>query len=99
MPNEILLSESDIKSMWVDGILNDTAYVSLALRLSDEYSSAREFDTPKFISDWEVPIEDEEGNPIKIKSLKPKSIRDTIEKLVGLGLLRTKQQTTLQVTW
>jgi hypothetical protein len=99
-PRSIELEAGDLKSMWIAGIFNDTAYVALILKLEGKkWHSVKDFKFDEFIIEWQACQEDDNGNPVRFKTLKVKAIRDTIDKLVKAELAEVQTQLSLQITW
>lgn len=100
MPPELTLDGSQLRGLWMTGILNDTAYVALILKLEGEkWHSSKDFKFDEFIIEWQACEEDENGNPVKFKTLKVKAIRDAIDKLVKAELAEVQTQLSLQLVW
>jgi hypothetical protein len=99
-PRSIELEAGDLKSMWIAGIFNDTAYVALILKLEGKkWHSAKDFKFDEFIIEWQACEEDDNGNPVRFKTLKVKAIRDAIDKLVKAEIAEVQTQLSLQITW
>ena len=96
-PVQLTLEVDEIKYMWAAGILNDTAYIGMAIKLDKrKWNSLTQFNTADFIDRWCFVGEDS-GLPSKL--LKPKPIRDAIAKLADAGFIKIEQQLSLELTW
>lgn len=96
----ISLTAPELKAWWIAGLLADTAYVALIIKLEgDKWKSLKSFKFDEFILEWQAIAEDDEGNPTKVKTLKAKAIRDAIDKMVAAQMIETEQQLFLQLVW
>lgn len=96
----IALTAPELKSWWIAGLLNDTAYIALIIKLEGKkWQSPKSFKFDEFIVEWQAIAEDEDGNPTKVKNLKVKAIRDAIEKMAAAQMIETEQQLSLQLIW
>lgn len=96
----ISLAAPELKEWWLSGLLNDTAYIAMIIKLEgSKWKSLKSFQFNEFILEWQAFGEDEDGNPTKVKTLKTKAIRDAIEKMAAAEMIETEQQLSLQLIW
>jgi hypothetical protein len=99
MERNISLTPDEIRTLWLDGILSDTAYVALALKMDEHrYQRLESFDIESFAVEWQADQEDSNGNP-KVKVLKTKAVRAAIDKMNAASLAKVSQQLSLQLNW
>ena len=92
----ITLNPDEIKYLWAVGILNDVAYVALALQVDKQmYNSMRSIDVSAFSERWLFAGED----GVSPKILKPKQIRDAIHKLESVDYIKLEQQLSLELNY
>jgi hypothetical protein len=95
--DRITLEPDEIKYFWAIGILNDVAYIALALQVDKRmYKSMKSLDIAAFAERW-LFAGDENG--ISAKILKPKQIRDAIHKLEAVDYIKVEQQLSLELNY
>jgi hypothetical protein len=93
--DRITLEPDEIKYLWAVGILNDVAYVALALQIDKrQYKEMKSFDFGVFIERWCFVGEDAPS-----KFLKSKQIRDAIHKLEAAHFIKVEQQLSLELNY
>ena len=96
--DRLTFEADEIKYLWAAGILNDTAYIGMAIKLDKrKWNSLTEFNTADFIERWLFAGGDDSG--LRSKVLTPKSIREAIVKLADAGFIKIEQQLSLELTW
>lgn len=94
--DRITLEPSEIKYFWAVGILNDVAYIALALQVDKRmYKCMKSLNINAFAERWA--FSDEEG--VTQKMLKPKQIRDAIHKLEAVDYIKVDQQLSLELNY
>jgi hypothetical protein len=94
--NTVTLKSSELQYLWAVGILNDVAYIALALQVEKRmYKSMKSLDISAFTERWI--FAGEEG--VSGKVLKPKQIRDAIHKLEAAGFIKVEQQLSLELNY
>lgn len=87
---------TEIKYLWAAGILNDIAYIALALQVDKRmYKSMKSLDISAFAERWVFC--GEEG--VSPKMLKSKAIRDAIHKLEAVDYIKVEQQLSLELNY
>jgi hypothetical protein len=93
--DRITLEPDEIKYLWAVGILNDVAYVALALQVDKrQYKSMKTLDFAAFIGRWCFV-----GENAPSKFLKSKQIRDAIHKLEAADFIKVEQQLSLELNY
>jgi hypothetical protein len=93
---KITLSPDELKYFWAVGILNDVAYIALALQVDKRmYKSMKTLDISAFTERWM--FSGDEG--ISPKMLKSKQIRDAIHKLETINFIKVEQQLSLELNY
>lgn len=95
----VSLTAIEIKALWADGILADTAYVALAIKFNEHrYQKLENFDIASFVDEWQAESQDAKGN-LKVKILKDKAVKDAIDKMNMASLTKVQEQLSLQLNW
>ena len=98
-PKTISLTADELKTLWADGILSDTAYVVFAIKLNEHrYQRMDNFDITSFLLEWQAEYEDSSDKP-KVKTLKAKAVRDAIDKMIAASLAKVQEQLQLRLNW
>lgn len=97
--DSISLGIYTLKDLWTAGIINDAGYVALALEFEKNSwtDNFKAFDVAEFVRRWEVEIPQGDDRPPKLKALKPKAVRDAIDKLAENELIAINRQLTLKL--
>jgi hypothetical protein len=94
--DRITLEPDEIKYFWAVGILNDVAYIALALQVDKRmYKSMKTFHSAVFAERWMFAGDD----GISPKLLKPKQIKDAIHKLEAVDFIKVEQQLSLELNY
>ncbi len=94
--DRITLEPDEIKYLWAVGILNDVAYIALALQIDKRmYKSMKSLDINAFAERWLFAG----GEGVSAKVLKAKSIRDAIHKLEAVDYIKVEQQLSLELNY
>lgn len=98
--DRITLEPDEIRYLWAVGILNDVAYVALALQIDKrQYKEMNSFDFGVFIERWCFVGEKIGDKFISSKFLKSKQIRDTIHRLEAANFIKVEQQLSLELNY
>ncbi len=94
--DRVVLNSDDIRYLWAAKILNDTAYIALALQVNkQQYKTMQKLDYQVFSERWAY----EGDKNIKPKYLTVKQIRDAIHKLEEADFINAAQQLSLELNY
>jgi hypothetical protein len=94
----ITLSESEIKNLWTQGVLNDTTYIALVLQLPGVEREYEPINIAVFAARWKAEYVADD-NSDRTKTLTRSSIEKAIDLLDKRGYLVAKHDVGFSVLW